>query len=68
MHEWKFETANVIELLQELHGAKDGAEFRMDISTMNWDEYIRNYMLGIRKYVLKDDNGTLGNARKQITK
>lgn len=68
MHEWTFETTNVMELLNEVSAAKDCNDFRLDISTMNWDEYIKHYMLGIRKYVLKDDISTFRSARKQITK
>lgn len=68
MHEWDFETTNVKDLLQEVRQAKDGDEFHVDVSTMNWDEYIKQYMFGIRKYVLKDDLESLPNARRTVTK
>lgn len=67
-HEWNFETTNVLELLAEVRAARDGDEFRVDVRTMVWDEYIREYMLGIRKYVLKDDLATLPAARATVRK
>lgn len=67
-HEWNFETTNVRELLAEVQAAKDGAEFRVDVRAMVWDEYIREYMLGIRKFVLKDDVETLPAARATVRK
>lgn len=66
MHEWIFENTNVKELLQDVRDAVDGEEFRLDIKTMNWDDYIRQYMFGIRKYVLKDDLDSLPAARRTI--
>lgn len=63
---WNFETTNVRELLDEVRGATDGDEFRVDVRAMVWDDYIREYMLGIRKYVLKDDLSTLPAARTSV--
>lgn len=68
MHEWNFITTNVEELLQAVRQAKDGDEFQIDVSTMNWEEYIRQYMFGIRKYVLKDDLESLTKARRTVKK
>lgn len=68
MHEWIFENTNVAELLQDVREATDGEEFRLDITTMNWDDYIRQYMFGIRKYVLKDDLDSLPAARRTMKK
>lgn len=66
MHEWKFETANMQELMSEINCAKDGNDFNCDIRVMNWDQYIENYMFGIRKYVLKDGLESMANARKSL--
>lgn len=46
--------------------AKDGDDFNCDISHMNWDEYIKHYMIGIRKYVLKDNVDSMESARKTV--
>lgn len=66
MHEWKFETTNMQELMSEINGATDGSDFNCDISIMNWDSYIENYMFGIRKFVLKDGLESMVNARKAL--
>ena len=68
MHEWHFDTTNVKELIKEVNAADDGELFNIDIRTMNWDDYLKNYMLGIRKFILKDDLRTLSDARKKVKK
>lgn len=68
MHEWNFDTGNVMDLLKEVGSTKDGAEFNFDISSMNWDDYIKSYMFGIRKYVLKDNLDSMENAKKTVKK
>lgn len=66
MHEWNFEVTNVKQLIKEIDVASDGNEFNCDVSTLDWNEYLKNYMLGIRKYILKDDLESLEVARKTI--
>lgn len=66
MHEWNFECGNVKELINELDVAADGAEFACDVKRLDWDEYLKNYVCGIRKYVLKDDLKTLNSARRTV--
>ncbi|KAJ6637081.1 putative fatty acyl-CoA reductase [Pseudolycoriella hygida] len=66
MHEWKFETTNMKELLCEINCATDGSDFNCDVRAMNWDSYIENYMFGIRKYVLKDGLESMEKARKAL--
>lgn len=66
MHEFNFETTNVRDLIAEVNDCKDGGQFVIDIRSLNWDAYIRQYILGIRKYVLKDDNTSLEAARKKV--
>lgn len=36
----------------------------MDTKALSWDEYLLNYILGTRKYYLKDDLSTLPRARQ----
>lgn len=63
---WTFETTNVRELLAEVAAASDGDEFGVDVRRLVWDEYVRDYMLGIRRYVLKDELATLPAARRSV--
>lgn len=68
MHEFNFETANVRDLIAEVSDCKDGDQFAVDIRSLNWDAYIKQYILGIRKYVLKDDNTSLASARRKLAR
>lgn len=63
MHEWIFETTNIKELIKEITDAKDGDEFNCNPNTIKWDSYIKDYMLGIRKYVLKDGLESMEKAK-----
>lgn len=66
MHEWNFKVENVKELIDEIDVASDGDDFICDVKRLNWDQYLKNYVCGIRKYVLKDDEKTLKQARRTI--
>lgn len=68
MHEWKFETTNMQELMSEITLATDGNDFNCDVRAINWDSYIENYLFGIRKYVLEDGLESMANARKKLKK
>lgn len=66
MHEYDFEVDNVKDLLHEISNADDGNEFLCDVKHVKWDEYLKNYVRGIRKYVLKDDDSTLSTSRRTV--
>lgn len=46
--EWSFDDDNVRTLNSTL-SEQDRAEFSFDVAKINWDEYIENYILGIRR-------------------
>lgn len=46
--EWSFEDDNVRTLSLTL-SEQDRTEFSFDVAKINWDEYIENYVLGIRR-------------------
>ncbi|XP_065083365.1 putative fatty acyl-CoA reductase CG5065 [Ochlerotatus camptorhynchus] len=66
MHQWDFKSHNLRRLMHKVHRAKDGADFDFDMTHMDWDAYIERYMLGIRKFVLKDDLDSMEKARRKI--
>lgn len=68
MHEYNFENTNTCQLIGDVANSKDGEMFNVDIGALNWDEYIKQYILGIRKYVLKDDECTLAAARTKMNR
>ncbi|XP_052863077.1 putative fatty acyl-CoA reductase CG5065 [Anopheles cruzii] len=66
MHEWTFRNDNLRRLGARVGQDADGAEFRTDVSGLDWPAYIEAYMLGIRRYVLKDELDSLGQARAKL--
>nr|XP_022899728.1 putative fatty acyl-CoA reductase CG5065 [Onthophagus taurus]XP_022899729.1 putative fatty acyl-CoA reductase CG5065 [Onthophagus taurus] len=66
-HEWQFEDNNVRTLTMAMSDS-DRKEFCFDVSQINWEEYIENYVLGIRKFIFKEDLDTLPKARKHMAR
>lgn len=52
--------------LQHQLNPSDREEFYMDTTEISWDEYMLRYILGSRRYCLKDDPSTLPRARKVL--
>ncbi|KAK9753897.1 Male sterility protein [Popillia japonica] len=64
-----FHTTTVKELHQAVESAEDGDNFNIDMSQekgFDWDPYVKDFMLGIRQYVLKDDLSSLPKARVKM--
>lgn len=47
-NQWKFEDGNVQRLYSQLSN-EDKKEFNFDVSNIKWEEYVENYVLGIRR-------------------
>lgn len=65
LHEWKFHSDNVQALMRD---SQDKEVFDVDVSKMDWDQYVKHYMLGIRKFILKDSSDTLPGAKIKLQK
>ncbi|XP_031631437.1 putative fatty acyl-CoA reductase CG5065 [Contarinia nasturtii] len=65
-HEYTFEVNNVNDLLHEISMAHDGHEFMCDVKKLDWDKYLKRYVCGIRKYLFKDDDSTIDQARQTV--
>lgn len=68
MHEWDFEVSNVKELTKQVSLTNEHHEYMCDVTKIDWDEYLKNYVFGIREYILKDDLSTMKDARKMVKK
>lgn len=67
LHEWNFDTRNFRRLMRVARETQlDADEFNFDMSNMDWDSYVENYMMGIRTFVLKDDTSSLPKARRKL--
>lgn len=64
MRRWNFKNDNV-KSLYLLQTEKDKIMFNFDIKTVDWDQYLNNYIKGARVYFLKDDMSSLPEARKK---
>lgn len=79
--QWQFKCANVLKLSEELKGkdrevgalalAEDATNlgpqiFPFDVRQLHWPTYWDDYILGMRKYVLKEDDSTLPRARRNL--
>lgn len=66
LHQWNFASENLQILQESMDCHLDKDIFNVDVSNLSWDTYIKNYILGIRKYVLKDSSETIPNAQKKL--
>lgn len=70
-HEYKFEYNNMDKLRKALLSAKDGHNFNVDISLENkfvWEDYFKDYVFGIQKYLFKEDLKDLPRAKYRLSK
>lgn len=64
---WKFNDNNTRSLVQKL-SKLDQTLFSFDLNKLNWDEYFKKHVLGIRMYILKDPLETLPEGKKRNQK
>ena len=65
-NEWEWEQNNIIQLRQELTDS-DKYKFYFDVSLINWENYLEDYIKGTRQYYFKEDLSTMEQARKHQT-
>jgi fatty acyl-CoA reductase len=66
-HQWRFISNNPI-LLMEKMSAHDRDTFYFDVRDINWERYFETYILGARRFILKDDPSTLSVARSNLNR
>lgn len=70
-NEWTFTTTSVDSLVEAVQHAEDGKNFEVDMSADNgfqWDNYVGEFLKGIRQYVLKDDISSLPRAKAKLNR
>jgi len=65
--QWKFVSRNADLLLDQL-SVRDRRVFQFDVRTIDWDQYLENYVLGTRHFILKDDPDSVPRARKHLAR
>jgi len=65
---WKFHCDNMLSLNDSLKkDMADHEEFPIDVRTISWERYVEDYVVGLRKYALRDPLSTLPAARRKQT-
>ena len=65
LRQWRFISENSIRLFEQLPPA-DRATFYFDVREIDWKKYVTDYVLGTRKFILKDDLSSLPIARRNL--
>ncbi|XP_015125301.1 fatty acyl-CoA reductase wat isoform X1 [Diachasma alloeum] len=64
MRNWTYKTDNVQQLWNRLD-AKDKQNFKFSLKEFDWRNYFRNYLMGVKIYLFKEDLSTLEASRKR---
>ncbi|KTG04130.1 hypothetical protein cypCar_00018193 [Cyprinus carpio] len=65
--DWEWNSDNMNMLMSQL-SADDRRTFNFDVRQLNWPEYIENYCIGTKKYVLNEDMSDIPAARQHLRK
>ncbi|XP_059061621.1 putative fatty acyl-CoA reductase CG5065 [Achroia grisella] len=65
LREWRFVNTNVQKLRARLT-PQDAAIYNLDPKSFSWDELYLNFAKGVRKYLLKEKDQDLGEARQHL--
>ncbi|KAJ8958415.1 hypothetical protein NQ318_002197 [Aromia moschata] len=65
--EWQFDDENVRTLVTTLSEV-DRREFSFDVAKIDWENYIENYILGIRRFIFKEDQASIPKARRHVSR
>jgi fatty acyl-CoA reductase len=64
-NEWTYRNSNQLSLTEEAN-EHDKERFYSDVRRIHWPTYMETYILGVRKFLLKEDPSTLPEARKRL--
>ncbi|XP_037300738.1 putative fatty acyl-CoA reductase CG8306 [Manduca sexta] len=62
--EWKFHNPNTMDLAKKLNDT-DKDIFYIDITTLYWEDYFKNLLLGVRRYLNNEKSTNLQSARNK---
>ncbi|XP_077399615.1 fatty acyl-CoA reductase 1 [Vanacampus margaritifer] len=65
--DWEWSSENVSMLMAQM-SPEDRKTFNFDVRQLNWPEYIENYCIGTKKYVLNEDMSDIPAARQHLRK
>ncbi|XP_029681504.1 fatty acyl-CoA reductase 1 isoform X2 [Takifugu rubripes] len=65
--DWEWNSENLNMLMSQMT-PEDRKTFNFDVRQLNWPEYIENYCIGTKKYVLNEDMSDIPAARQHLRK
>lgn len=66
LNEWTFADDNRLTMIRDFMNEKDRQLFDFDISKLNWNECVEGYVLGARKFLLKEPLDNVAKARRNL--
>ncbi|XP_043603773.1 putative fatty acyl-CoA reductase CG5065 [Bombus pyrosoma] len=63
LHEWTFQRDNCSDLVRKVKMLKDSDMVRLDLRDMDWEKYVAIYLMGIRKFILREDFNSTAQQR-----
>ncbi|XP_050426046.1 putative fatty acyl-CoA reductase CG5065 [Adelges cooleyi] len=67
LHQWHFISDNIKQLNKDVTSA-DRRAFPVDVTRVVWDSYVKDYVFGIRNFVLKDPPSTIPAGLRKLQK
>lgn len=67
MGQWTFANDNRLTLINDLMGKKDKELFDCDLKSLDWQEFCKGYVLGSRRFLLKEPIENLEVARRNLS-
>lgn len=64
-NQWNFKDENVRQLLKQM-SEEDCKVFQIDTKLINWRDYVGNYCMGVRNYLLKQNKDSMSICRKKM--
>lgn len=64
---WIFRDNNTRSLAKNM-SKLDQSLFQMDMNNLNWDQYFKDHVIGVRLHILKDPLESLAEGRKRSQK
>ncbi|CAG7817649.1 unnamed protein product [Allacma fusca] len=64
-NDWNFTSENLLHLRDKM-APIDKKIFNFNVEDIKWQIYIHNYIHGLRKFILKEDDSTLEGARRRL--
>ncbi|CAI5456164.1 unnamed protein product [Caenorhabditis angaria] len=64
---WQFNAKGLPQLITKM-STEDKNTYNFDIRTLNWESYLFDYVMGIKKYILKEKIDNVHNARRNLNR